>query len=302
MPTQSAIAAYCQGHGQPTPATGQVTAYRLEDVAAADTYPHVRRDFYKIKLLGGAQGILTYADQRVLVQDCALIFVNPLIPYSWERTGGRETGFACLFTEEFSTPQLRTASVAQSPLFRAGGVPVLFPPPAAVARLTYWFELLLAELPSAYPHKHDVLRSYVHLLLHEALRLLPAEAAPRAAAERLSAQFLELLARQFPLLSPHQPLALKTAAEFARQLAVHPNHLNKVLQATTGRSTTAHLAGRLAAEAQALLQYSPWSLADIAHGLGFGHQTNFASFFKKHTGYSPAEYRRQQALLSYVSV
>ena len=298
MPTQEAITAYCQQYGRGQPATGQLTAYRLEDVAAADSYPHVRRDFYKIKLLCDAQGILSYADQRVAVRGCALIFVNPLIPYAWERTAGHETGFACLFTEAFSTPQLRTASVAQSPLFRVGGVPVLFPPPAAVVRIKHLFEQLLAEMSSAYPHKYDVLRNYVQLLLHESLKLLPAAPTPAGAAARLQAQFLNLLAQQFPLASPYQPLALKTANEFARQLAVHPNHLNKALQTTTGHSTTAHIAGRLIEEAQALLRHSNWTVAEIAHGLGFGHSSNFHAFFKKHTGHTPSNYRWEQALLS----
>jgi AraC family transcriptional activator of pobA len=294
MPTKEAILAYYQRYGRGAPATGQVTAYRIEDVAAADSYPHVRRDFYKIKLLCGAEGILSYADQRVAVQGCALIFVNPLIPYAWKRTAGRETGFACLFTEEFSTPQLRTASMAQSPLFRVGGGPVLFPPPAVVVRLQHLFEQLLAELPSPYPHKYEVLRNYVQLLLHESLKLLPAAPAPADAATRLRAQFLDLLARQFPLASPYQPLALKTAAEFARQLGVHPNHLNKALKATTGHSTTAHLARRLAEESQALLQHSNWSVAEIAHGLGFGHAPNFHAFFRRQTGHTPLGYRQQR--------
>jgi AraC family transcriptional activator of pobA len=295
MPMRETIAEYYQRYGRGEPATGQVSAYRLEDVAAADTYPHVRRDFYKIKLLCGAEGILSYADQRVVVQGCALIFVNPLIPYAWERTAGHETGFACLFTEEFSTPQLRTASVAQSPLFRVGAVPVLFPPPAAEARLRHLFEQLLIELPSPYPHKYEVLRNYVQLLVHESLKLLPTASAPADAAARLQEQFLDLLARQFPLTSPYQPLVLKTANEFARHLRVHPNHLNKVLKVTTGHSTTAHIAGRLVEEAQALLQHSNWGITEIAHGLGFGHASNFHAFFRKNTGYTPKGYRQQLA-------
>jgi AraC family transcriptional activator of pobA len=298
MPVQQAISEYYQRYGRGVPATGQVTVYRLEDVPATDSYPHVRRDFYKIKLLCDVEGILSYADQRVTVRRSALVFVNPLIPYAWQRTAGHETGYACLFTEEFSTSQLRTASVAQSPLFRVGSMPVLFPPLAAVERIKYLFEQLMAELPSPYPHKYDVLRNYVQLLLHESLKLLPAEPVGRSAAARLQAQFLALLAQQFPLASPFQPLVLKTANEFARQLAVHPNYLNKVLKASTGQSTTAHIAQRLVEEAQALLGHSNWKVAEIAYGLGFGHSSNFHAFFKKHTGQTPNSYRQQLVSLS----
>jgi AraC-like DNA-binding protein len=300
MEQREAIAAYYRQYGRGNPDTRQVAVYRIGEATQPVSFPHVRRDFYKIKLLCNAQGILTYANQRVAVQSCALIFVNPLIPYSWERTAGSETGYACLFTEDFVTQQLKTASVAGSPLFRPGSNPVLFPPPEVAGRLSSLFEQCLVEIQSSYAHKYDLLRNYLQLILHEALKLTPEPPAypPGTAAARLSTLFLELLEQQFPLLSPHRPLPLKTAQEFARQLAVHPNHLNKALKETTGQTTTALIAGKLAEEARALLRNSNWSVAEIGYCLGFGHASNFNSFFKKNTGHPPHKYRRQPLALS----
>ncbi len=300
MKSSEAIAAYYRQHGHGQPDTGQVAIYRIGEVAQPVSFPHVRRDFYKIKLLCNAQGILSYANQRVLVESCALVFVNPLIPYSWERTAGSETGYACLFTEEFITQQLKTTSVAGSPLFRAGGNPVLFPPPEVVSRLSDLFEHCLVEIQSSYAHKYDLLRNYLQLILHESLKLAtdPPLRQIGTAAARLSALFLELLERQFPLLSPHRPLTLKTAQEFAQHLGVHPNHLNKTLKATTGLTTTGHIAGKLVAEAKALLRNSNWSVAEIGYCLGFEHASNFNSFFKKSTGQPPHQYRQQAEVLS----
>ncbi|TVT43176.1 helix-turn-helix domain-containing protein [Hymenobacter setariae] len=300
MKSSEAIAEYYRQHGHGHPDTGQVAIYRIREVAQPVSFPHVRRDFYKIKLLCNAQGILSYANHRVVVQSCALVFVNPLIPYSWERTAGSETGYACLFTEDFITQQLKTASVASSPLFRAGGNPVLFPPPEVVSRLSGLFEQCLAEIQSSYAHKYDLLRNYLQLILHESLKLAPEPALyqPGTSAARLSSQFLELLERQFPLLSPHSPLPLKTAQEFAGHLGVHPNHLNKVLKETTGLTTTRHIASKLVEEAKALLRNSNWSVAEIGYCLGFEHASNFNSFFKKNTGQPPNQYRRQPEVLS----
>ncbi|WP_210516634.1 helix-turn-helix domain-containing protein [Hymenobacter terricola] len=300
MNPRETIAEYYQRYGQGRPDASQVSAYRLEDFAAAGPFPHIRRDFYKIKLLCNVQGIISYADQRVAVQGPALVFANPLIPHSWERLSGSATGFACLFTEEFITRQLKTTSVAGSPLFRVGGTPVLFPGPAAVGRFSDLFEQLLAEMQSSYVHKYDMLRNYVQLILHESLKLAPTAPCyqPGTSAARLSALFLELLDRQFPLATPQHPLPLKNANEFARQLAVHPNHLNKALKETTGKTTTAHLAGKMVDEAKALLRHSTWSMAEIGYCLGFEHASNFNLFFKKHTGQPPNRYRRQPGVLS----
>lgn len=300
MQAAETIAEFYQRYGRGQPDAGQVSAYRIADVATPASFPHIRRDFYKIKLLCGAHGTLAHADQRVAVSGCALIFTNPLIPYSWERLAGRETGYACLFTERFITPYLRTAGLANSPLFRVGGTPVLFPPPEVVVRLSTIFEQILAEMQAGYAHKQDLLRTYVQLLLHESLKLGPAAPAhaPGTAAARLTTLFLDLLDQQFPLVSPQHGLRLKNANEFARQLAVHTNHLNKALRDVTGKTTTAHITEKLVGEAKARLHHSSWSLAEIGYCLGFGHASNFNNFFRKHTGQPPSQYRRQATALS----
>lgn len=299
MNSRESIADYYERYGQGNPAAGQFTVYRIEDFAGPVSFPHTRRDFYKIKLLCNAQGVISYADQHVAVQDSALIFANPLIPHSWERLGGSPTGYACLFTEEFVTQQLRTASVAGSPLFRVGGTPVLFPPVEMVRRLSNLFEEMLLEMQSSYANKYDLLRSYVQIILHESLKMAPVEPfyQPGTSAARLSALFLELLERQFPLASPQHTLPLKNANEFARQLAVHTNHLNKALKEITGKTTTEHIAEKMVAEAKALLRNSNWSIAEIGYCLGFEHASNFNSFFRKHTSQPPNTYRKQLVVI-----
>ncbi|AMJ64376.1 helix-turn-helix domain-containing protein [Hymenobacter sp. PAMC 26628] len=299
METRLTLADVHQQHGRNS-AAGQVLVYRLEDVARPVSFPHQRRDFYKIKLLCSVQGILGYADQQVAVQDCALILANPLVAFSWERLAGHETGFACLFTEEFLPPALRPDGVAGSPLFRVGGSPVLFPAPAEVHRLSNLFAQLLAEAQSSYVNKNELLRNYLQIILHELLKLEPAAPfhRPGTSAARLSAAFLELLDRQFPIASPQHTLPLKNANEFAQHLAVHTNHLNKALKDVTGKTTTAHIAEKVAAEAKALLRHSDWTLAEIGYCLGFGHAPNFNSFFKKRTGQAPNQYRRQPVVVS----
>ena len=177
---------------------------------------------------------------------------------------------------------------------------MLFPPPEVVARLSTIFEQLLAEMQADYAHKHDLLRTYVQLILHESLKLAPAAPAYElgTAAARLTTLFLDLLDQQFPLASPQHTIPLKNANEFARRLAVHTNHLNKALKEVTGKTTTAHIAEKLVGEAKALLHHSSWSLAEIGYCLGFGHASNFNSFFRKHTGQPPHHHRRQAAALS----
>ncbi len=60
----------------------------------------------------------------------------------------------------------------ESPLFKLGSDPVFFLEEAPLATMRHLFQQLLAEQASAYPYKHDLLRTYVNLLLHKALKLI----------------------------------------------------------------------------------------------------------------------------------
>lgn len=145
-------------------------------------------------------------------------------------------------------------------------------------------------MDSEYPSKYDLLRNYLRILMHEALKIAPEnlQEINGGAATRITNQFMELLERQFPIDSPGQFLRLKTANDFAKTLAVHTNHLNRSVKEVTNKTTTQHISDRVLKEAQALLKHTDWSIAQIAAGLGFEEPAYFTNFFKKHTGSSPA--------------
>lgn len=299
MPTTESVADFLARQAQPGLSLfGQREAakagfFRTYDVAhfCAQDLPHGRRDFYKISLLTGP-GQLHYAARSIVLDQPALVFSNPLVPYAWEGDPAQQGGYFCLFTEDFLHRHAHQG-LQTSALFQVGSDPVFFPGPAALATLRHLFAQLVREQDSAYPHKHDLLRTYVHLLLHEARKLQPqgTYVAPPNAASRLVSLFSELLERQFPIEAASQPLALRTAQDYAACLSVHVNHLNHVLREATGKTTSAHLAARLTSEAKRLLRHTDWPVAAIAHALGFAYPTHFHNFFKKQTGLPPTALR-----------
>jgi AraC-like DNA-binding protein len=148
-------------------------------------------------------------------------------------------------------------------------------------------------MASDYPHKFDLLSNYLHLLIHEAMKMQPAEKPERNinASSRIAHSFLELLERQFPIDAPELALPLKTANQFAESLSVHVNHLNRALKEATGSTTTELIAARIVKEARALLRHTDWNISQIAYGLGFEYPAYFNIFFKKQTGFTPMEAR-----------
>jgi AraC family transcriptional activator of pobA len=267
--------------------------YRREDQACLSSLPPLRRDFFKISLLIKGSGILRYADKSVEIRNHALTFSNPNVPYSWEGTSEDQTGYFCIFREDFVAPLMREQHLHDSLLFRPGGDAVYFLSGEQSAYVGSIFERMLHELNSAYTYKYDLLRTYTALIMHEALKFRPVDAyfKERNAASRISQLFTELLERQFPIEDAARPLTLRTAHDYANQLSVHVNHLNRAVKEATGKTTSGLIADRIMLEARSLLRQTNWSIAEIAYSLGFEYPSYFNNFFKKHSGVTPRSLR-----------
>ncbi|MEJ1241163.1 helix-turn-helix domain-containing protein [Chryseolinea sp. T2] len=274
----------------------QVRAQKFERTGSK-ILPYSRRDYYKIWITMGA-GSISYATETVEINQPALIFSNPLVPYAYtslEPAGG----YMCIFTEDYLKVHGRTESLQESPLFRIGAKSVFFLDEKLLASVSGIFDKIISELETEYTYKHDLARNYVNLLIHEGLKLEPALASYRyhSASERIASLFLELLERQFPIDSSHHALRLKKASDYAHSLSVHVNHLNHAVRAVTGKSTTKHIADRIVTEAQALLRHTDLTIAEIAYALGFDYPNYFNNFFKKSTGRTPLSIRKEPSIL-----
>src|ERR671916_1614871 len=256
------------------------------------TRMYSRKDFYKICLTTG-KSIIHYADRSFEAEGTVLFFGNPHIPYSWETISTTYVGYTVLFSEDFFKSSDRSESLQNSPLFKIGGTPVLKIDEQQRGFLNTIFCKMIEEQRGDYTYKDDLIRNYINLIIHEALKLQPSEHYDqhKNAASRLTSVFLELLERQFPIESADHPLRLKTAQDYANSLHVHVNYLNRAVKEVTGKSTTTHITERIVNEAKALLQHTGWNIADIAYALGFEYVTYFNNFFKRLTGTNPKALR-----------
>jgi AraC-like DNA-binding protein len=222
-----------------------------------------------------------------------LFFGNPHIPYSWEIASPDYSGYACLFSEDFLKTSDRTESLLQSPLFKLGGTPILHLDDKQEEFVSDIFRRMIAEQESGYAFKAGLICNYVDIIIHEALKMQPSESFSqhKNAATRITSVFLELLERQFPIESTEHPLQLRTAQDYAQQLSVHVNHLNRSVKEVTGRSTTTHIAERIVTEAKALLQHTNWTVAEVAYALGFEYPTYFNNYFRRIAGVAPSALR-----------
>jgi len=256
------------------------------------------RDFYKVALVLDI-GKLYYADKWIMVDRPAILFSNPLIPYAWEAIeAGKERGMYIIFNELFLNSSDRSGSLAESPLLDISKERIYFLDDNTVKVIQELFEKMQKEFNSDYTGKTDILRSYLHILIHEAMKTQQTSTyiPQKNAGQRTAELFLTLLERQFPVQIPDKPLFLKTANDYAGRLSVHVNHLNRVVKTTTGRTTSMLITNRIVQEAVQFLQHSNYSVGEIAFALGFEEPASFSNFIKKHTRISPSEHRALQTV------
>lgn len=265
--------------------------YRVE-AASEKAVIYSRKDFYKICLVTG-KSIVEYADKGIEMKGTNLFFGTPHIPYSWDTVSREKESYACLFTEEFLKTNNNSESLQQSPLFKIGGTPIFSLSNEQEAYIGDIFKRMLSVYDTEYIFKNDLIRNYINLIIHEALRLQPSDnfIKHKNASERVASLFLELLERQFPVEDYQHPLHLKSPNDFAQSLSVHVNHLNRSVKSITGKNTSSHISERIITEAKALLRHSDWSVSQIGYSLGFEYPTYFNNYFKRLTGATPSAFR-----------
>ncbi len=278
---------------------GHFNVFTMEDLMLR--YPNKppmafhRQAFYKISLIRGRSRI-EYVDKTIDIEENVLFVATSKVPYRWLPHDLSQTGYFCIFTNEFLLPAKSGVVLDELSFFQPGGQPVLAVTNADYAAIEAIFQKMRQEITSTYAYKYDLLRAYLLELIHMGQKLQPAPALAtnQNASARVAALFADLLERQFPLATPQQQLHLRTPKDYADHLAVHVNHLNRVLKQTTGHTTTSLISNRVAQEAKMLLRQTNWTVSEIGDSLGFADVAHFCNFFKRQTGLVPSALRVQE--------
>jgi AraC-like DNA-binding protein len=284
------------GYSLPETLAKEIGHFNVFDIAETSrcykekkVMPYNRRTYYKISLMIG-HNLVEYADKVIEVKSQGLLFATPRVPYHYVPQDEMQSGYFCVFTDDFLSAHTK---LDELPIFKSGGNPVLMVSDTQREEILGIFRKMEQELASDYAYKYDLLRNYLQELIHYGQKLMPATSlqSGASASDRIAALFVELLERQFPVESPRQQLRLRTAKDYADRLAIHVNHLNKVLKETAGQTTTTLIGNRIIREAKILLKQTDWNVSEIAWSLGFEEVAHFSNFFRKQTSLSPMAFR-----------
>ncbi|MES1224222.1 MAG: helix-turn-helix domain-containing protein [Bacteroidota bacterium] len=96
-------------------------------------------------------------------------------------------------------------------------------------------------------------------------------------------KFLGSLKRKF--------VTQKLVIDYAGQLCVTPNHLNRIVKKVTGFTASHHIQQQIILEAKRKAIYSSVSMKEIAYSLGFDNIGHFSRFFKNNCGMSFTDFK-----------
>jgi AraC-like DNA-binding protein len=85
-------------------------------------------------------------------------------------------------------------------------------------------------------------------------------------------------------------------AFYAAKLCVSSNYLYAAVKKISGSSPSVLINHRVISEARYLVSYTVKTFGEIAYHLNFSDPFTFSKYFKKHTGYSPLQYRKSDML------
>lgn len=272
---------------------GEFYIDRREHVPLFSHIDSYRRDFFKILFIEKGFGILHIDNKTIEIRKNTLVLSTPDMIPEWESELNEQTGYLCTFTHNFILKDKGTQN-DNNQLITGRKYFILRCGNEEAPVIKTIFDCIYSETQSDYVNKYDLIKNYIWIIIHKIIKGNDTEPAHiYNASERISRMFLNMLESSFFINSPNDTVNLKTPVAFAKQLSVHVNHLNRALKTYTGRTTTDLISARIMREAKSLLRYTNWSISEISNCLHFQHPSNFQAFFKKQTGLSPKEFRKE---------
>ncbi len=146
---------------------GHFNVFRIDECVCNcnKSVPYSRKDYFKISLLKGKNRI-HFADRIVESDRYALLFANPMIPYNWEPVEEKQSGYFCIFTEDFFS---QYGTLKEYPMFKPGQNKVYILSDEQLPQIEAIYLCMFNEINSDFLYKYDVIRGLIFSLIHNAI-------------------------------------------------------------------------------------------------------------------------------------
>ena len=146
------------------------------------------------------------------------------------------------------------------------------------------------EIREELPEKGLILQSQLSLLLSKLFRLSIDNSGNFIEAASSYSRYFNFFLRS--IKKSYTPM--KSIAHYARELNITTVHLNRICQATVGKSALQVVDEFLFLEAEKYLKHTEYSISEVAYRLNFEDPAYFSRFFSKYAGVSPKVFREEK--------
>ncbi|MEM1134600.1 MAG: helix-turn-helix domain-containing protein [Bacteroidota bacterium] len=249
--------------------------------------PH-RHDYYTILLVKNARGNHKVDFKAYPLKALQVYFINPRQVHQVIEEE-KSIGWIITFSVDFLIQNgINECFISDINLFRSiGDTYPLDIDTALYEKLENLCENMESCLREDSKFRYEAVSAYLKLFLIECNNVceIPEHTAQLAQASS------ELL-RQFKILVNKQYKTKHKVGDYAKQLFVTADHLNKVVKSSIGTSAKEYILQTILLEAKRQLIYTSLSSKEIGFELGFNDPAYFSNFFKKVEGISLSSFRK----------
>jgi AraC-like DNA-binding protein len=249
-------------------------------------FPH-RHSFYQVMYITSGKGKHIIDFETYLIEPDTLYCLAPGQVHTW-LFDSPVKGYLINFNETFFSSFLLNSHYLSDFTFFSGkstyGVYHL--PADIISIVKPLFKSLLNEQEANHLHKYDVMRTTLLQLC-----LCISREFCEALSTSANSNNYNIL-RSFEKLIEQHYLRLKLPKEYASLLFITPNHLNAVCKQAVEKPAGEMIRDRVLLEAKRCLVNSNESISEIAYKLNFEDNSYFTRFFKRYTGTTPEDFRK----------
>jgi len=246
-----------------------------------------KHTFYHLVLFTEGAGTHAIDFKQFEVNPYQIYFMVPGQVHSWAFEG-KVDGYVINFSEAFFQSFLLKPDYLEQFSFFNGSIndAVINLPETASPDIILLFEQLIAENEKGGRLAADMVKA---LLLQVFIKIGRLSYDKQGTA--INAYNYTLLKNFQKLIEQHYQ-TLRLPKDYAGMLYITPNHLNALCKDVLGLPAGEVIRNRIVLEAKRLLINLHLTIAEIATKLGFDDNSYFTKFFKKQTGFTPEDFRK----------
>jgi AraC family transcriptional regulator, transcriptional activator of pobA len=256
--------------------------YQLENVQYTNpilTDSSYRRNRYEIIWVKTGNGAIKAEGQVYTVHDNMLYCISPGKTYTYLEGNSILNGYYISFSPDFIQAwqgyEMKGAIEFFGETFTLQFIPV---PENIQHELETIADKMKQEYNNCFNHKPELLRGLLNIFIiyfsRTALQENDANVFTRD--NVLFKQFISLVKKNF--------VSKKMVSDYADELCVTANYLNRTVKKVSGNTASYHIQQQIIMEAKKQAVHCGSSMKEIAYQLGFDNLAHFSKFFKNNSG------------------